>query len=145
MPRVMDSATFSAAWRHTLTVRNSGSPVLPLAALTVPVAGRAGDPEPGHRLAARGEPQLGIIHQVAGDGQRGLVHDLVSFLPVPLTCGSAWSSAVGAGGGVLPATALLPLRAAGGSGSRGGRRPFPQETRAPLTLSCGPVSRANGN
>ena len=90
MPRVMDSATFSAAWRHTLTVRNRLSPSFQAFAVLVEVAGRAGDAELGYRLPARREAQLRVVHQVAGDGQLGVVV-MVSFsfmALLPLTCGS---------------------------------------------------------
>jgi hypothetical protein len=63
IPFSRDSATFSAAWRHTAQDRNSVSVELPR---------RRGDAEVGDRRTGRREAQLGVIDQVADHGDDGV-------------------------------------------------------------------------
>ena len=67
IPRVSDSATFSAACRHTLQVRNSESPSFHSLVSLVPESRRGRHAEPRDRLPGRGEPQLRVIHEIARD------------------------------------------------------------------------------
>jgi hypothetical protein len=92
-----------------------------------------------------GEPQFGVIHQVAGDGQLGLVHGLVSFVACPadqrelmgFARPGGWRRFARHRSASASDRSRLRLRRAAGH--------FRRKREAPLTLSCGPLSSANGN
>ena len=72
IPRCSDSATFSAACRHTLQVEEEAVAVLPLVRGLVQEPRGRRDPERGYGLAVRGEAELGVGHKVADHRDLGV-------------------------------------------------------------------------